>query len=82
MMAFSSFNYTSHTAIFQFGGFFSYCSIVPKKQDKPTRGPWTATPALIKEEEKGQNQQTFIHEIFSKAPAFFWEKAQTVPSVV
>ena len=47
-----------------------------------TRGPWTTTPALIKAEERGQNQQTFMHSIFfSKPHALFWEKAQPVPSV-
>ena len=35
------------------------------KNYKYTRGPWTATPALIKVvEERGQNQQTFVHAIF------------------
>ena len=47
-----------------------------------TRGPWTATPALIKVEERGQNQQTFIHAFFSKPHAIFWEKAQPVVAVV
>ena len=39
-----------------------------------TRGTWTATPALIKEEERGQNQQTFIHEIFFKSTCIFLGK--------
>ena len=47
-----------------------------------TRGPWTAMPTLIKVEERGQNQQTFIHAFFSKPHAIFWEKAQPVVAVV
>ena len=39
---------------------------------KNTRGPWTAMPALMKVEERWQNQPH----------AIFWEKAQLVPSVV
>ena len=48
---------------------------------RTTRGPWTAMPALIKEEERGQIKKIYIN-FFSKAHAIFWEMAQPVPSVV
>ena len=49
---------------------------------KQTRGPWTATPVLIKVEERRQNKQTFLHTKNFKPHEMFWEKAQLVPTVI
>ena len=42
---------------------FPYFSVTNHTQPpyKATRGPWTALSALIKVEETGQNEQSFLH---------------------
>ena len=68
--------YVFYAKIVPLSGYISVMSTIPclskrllvcliyLEDYKKTRGPWTATPALIKVEERRQNQQTFIHAIF------------------
>jgi len=37
-----------------------------------TRGPWPATPALIKVDEIGQNYQKYLNAKIFKTGAIFW----------
>ena len=39
-----------------------------------TRGPWTATPVLIKVEERGENKQAFLHAKHFKPHAIYGKR--------